>query len=59
MNKIALLQNHVRRVVCPPCGSSDKYGKIYNEDMICQGGCDLGQNCTKRYYVKILAQLKL
>ena len=42
----ALMQNHVSCLVCPSCGSSDKYVKFYNEDMICQGcGRDLGQTC--------------
>lgn len=42
----ALPQSAVSCLVCPSCGSSDKYVKFYNEDMICQGcGCDLGQTC--------------
>ena len=31
-------------LICPSCGSSDKYVEFYNEDMICQGcGYDLGR----------------
>ena len=42
----SLRLSNVSCLICPSCGSSDKYVKFYNEDMICQGcGCDLGQTC--------------
>ena len=43
----ALRLSAVSCLICPSCGSSDKYVKYYNEDMICQGcGYDLGQICS-------------
>jgi len=43
----ALRLSAVSCLICPSCGSSDKYVKYYNKDMICQGcGYDLGQICN-------------
>lgn len=43
----ALPQADVSCLICPGCGSSDKYVPFYNENKICNGcGYDLGQICS-------------
>jgi uncharacterized protein (DUF983 family) len=48
LNEPAFAKLPVSCLICPSCGSSDKYVEFYNEDMICQGcGYDLGRICAQ------------